>query len=82
MLRFAADEDFNNDIVRGVLRRRPDLNIVRIQDHDLSGKDRSSTLAVNSFSGVKRTSVFREAPESVFPGQRLYRSIPGSPPRG
>ncbi|MCC6187603.1 MAG: DUF5615 family PIN-like protein [Anaerolineales bacterium] len=37
MLRLAADENFNNDIVRGLLRRRPDLDIVRIQDAGLTG---------------------------------------------
>jgi hypothetical protein len=37
MLLLAADENFNNDILRGVLRRRPDLDIVRIQDAGLSG---------------------------------------------
>ncbi len=30
MLALAADENFNNDIVRGLLRRKPDLNIVRL----------------------------------------------------
>lgn len=39
MLRFAADENFNNDIIRGLLRRKPKLNIVRIQDVGLSGVD-------------------------------------------
>ena len=37
MLPLAADENFNNDIVRGVLRRNPRLDIVRIQDVGLSG---------------------------------------------
>ena len=37
MLKLAADENFNNDIVRGLLRRRPTLDIVRIQDIGLSG---------------------------------------------
>ncbi len=37
-LRFLADEDFDNDILRGVLRRLPDLDIVRAQDVELSGK--------------------------------------------
>jgi len=32
MLKLAADENFNNDIIRGLLRRKPDLDIVRIQD--------------------------------------------------
>ena len=39
MLPLAADENFNNDIVRGLLRRNPDLNIVRLQDIGLSGAD-------------------------------------------
>jgi hypothetical protein len=39
MLLLAADENFNNDIVRGLLRRKPDLDIVRIQDVGLSGAD-------------------------------------------
>lgn len=37
MLRLAADENFNNNIVRGLKRRKPDLDIVRIQDVELSG---------------------------------------------
>jgi hypothetical protein len=37
MLPLAADENFNNDIVRGVLRRNPRLDIVRIHDVGLSG---------------------------------------------
>ena len=39
MLRFAADENFNNNIVRGLLRRNPALDIVRIQDVGLSNID-------------------------------------------
>ena len=37
MLRYAADENFNNDVVRGLRRNRPDLDIVRIQDCGLRG---------------------------------------------
>jgi Domain of unknown function (DUF5615) len=36
MLRLAADENFNNDIVRGVRRRNPAVDIVRVQDAGLS----------------------------------------------
>ena len=39
LLRLAADENFNGDIVRALLRRRPELDIVRIQDVGLSGAD-------------------------------------------
>ena len=37
MLKLAADENFNNNIVRGLLRRGPRLDLVRIQDVGLSG---------------------------------------------
>jgi len=37
MIKFAADENFNNDILRGLLRKMPELDIVRVQDSELSG---------------------------------------------
>ena len=40
----AADENFNNDIIRGLLRRNPELDIVRIQDNGLSGVDDPTVL--------------------------------------
>ena len=39
MLRLLADENFNGDIVRGLLLRQPDLDIVRVQDVGLGGAD-------------------------------------------
>lgn len=39
MLRLAIDEDFNNRILRGVQRRLPTLDAVRVQDADLPEKD-------------------------------------------
>ncbi|WKZ49500.1 MAG: DUF5615 family PIN-like protein [Anaerolineales bacterium] len=36
MLLLAADENFNNDILRGLVRRLPSLDIVRIQDTELA----------------------------------------------
>lgn len=44
MLRFAADENFNNDVVRGVLRRKSSVDIVRVQDVGLSGVDDPTVL--------------------------------------
>ena len=44
MLRFVADENFNNNIVRGLLRRQPELDIIRIQDEGLSGADDPTVL--------------------------------------
>lgn len=37
MLALLADEDFNNRIVRGLMRRQPNLDIVRIQNTALFG---------------------------------------------
>ena len=45
MLRLATDEDFNNRILRGLLRRRPDLNVVRAQDAGLIGRGDAEVLA-------------------------------------
>ena len=44
MLRLATDEDFNNRILRGLLRRNPDLDIVRAQDAGLRGRGDAEVL--------------------------------------
>lgn len=44
MIAFAADENFNNDILRGLMRRNPELDIIRIQDAGLSGADDRAAL--------------------------------------
>src|ERR671936_175766 len=44
MLALAADEYFNYDIVRGLLRRNPELNIVRVQEVGLSGANDPTVL--------------------------------------
>ncbi len=51
MLLFTADENFNNDIVRGLLRRNLDLDIVRIQDAGLSGADDPAVLEWSAQEG-------------------------------
>jgi predicted nuclease of predicted toxin-antitoxin system len=45
MLRLLADENFNGDIVRALLLRQPDLNIVRVQDVGLVGAGDPDILA-------------------------------------
>ena len=45
MIKFLADENFNNQIVRGVLRQNPDIDIVRVQDVDLKGADDPDVLS-------------------------------------
>lgn len=45
VLRWLADENFNNDILRGLLRRNSRLDIVRAQDVGLSGSTDAAILA-------------------------------------
>ena len=45
MLRLVSDENFNGDIVRGLLLRRPDLDLSRVQDVGLEAADDLTVLA-------------------------------------
>jgi hypothetical protein len=45
MLRLLADENFNGNIVDGLLQRRPDLELVRVQDIGLRAADDPTVLA-------------------------------------
>ena len=44
MLRLAADEELDNRVVSGVRERNPDVDIVRVQEAGLSGKDDPTVL--------------------------------------
>src|SRR4051794_14683587 len=44
MIRLAADENFNNDIVRGILRHDPTVDIIRVQDAGLRMADDPTVL--------------------------------------
>lgn len=39
MLRLLTDENFNGDVLRGLLLRRPKLDLVRVQDVGLQGRE-------------------------------------------
>jgi predicted nuclease of predicted toxin-antitoxin system len=45
MIQLLADENFDNDVVRGVLRRRPQLDLLRVQDVGLSATPDPDILA-------------------------------------
>lgn len=45
MVSLAFDENFNNNLIRALLRRNPALNIARIQDVGLSNADDPAVLA-------------------------------------
>jgi hypothetical protein len=87
MLLLVADENFNNDIVRGLLRRKPDLDIVRIQDVGLSGAEDPIILAWAAQENRVLlthdvTTITKYAYERVQAGQRMpgvievSRSVP------
>jgi hypothetical protein len=44
-MRFLADENFHAHIINGVLRRRPEVDILRVQDVGLAGADDPTVLA-------------------------------------
>lgn len=45
MLRFLSDENFNGDIIRGLLMRQPELDLLRVQDVGLRGAEDPEILA-------------------------------------
>jgi len=44
MLRLLSDQNFNGDIVRGLLLRRPELDLIRVQDIGMGEADDPSIL--------------------------------------
>ena len=85
MLRLAADENFNGDIVRGLLRRIPQVDIVRIQDAGLSGADDPSVLQwaadqgrvliTHDISTLAKCALGRVAAGQPMPGVFEVRSV-------
>lgn len=45
MLRLLSDENFRGEILRGLRRRLPDVDVVRVQDVGLAGADDPAILA-------------------------------------
>ena len=44
-MKWLADECFDNDIIRGLLRRQPDFDLVRAQDvSDIASRDDQTVL--------------------------------------
>jgi hypothetical protein len=45
VIKLASDENFDGDVVRGLLRRVPELDIVRVQNVNLAGSPDPAILA-------------------------------------
>jgi predicted nuclease of predicted toxin-antitoxin system len=44
-MKFLADENFNNRIIRGLLRQLPPIDVARVQDLEIAGSDDATVLA-------------------------------------
>ncbi len=78
MLSFASDENFNNDIVRGLLRRKPELDIVRVQDEGLSGRDDPAILEWAASEGrILLTHDSTTMIDYAYDRVRVGKSMPG-----
>ncbi len=78
MLRLAADENFNAGVVRGLRRRYPDLDLVRIQDVGLSGADDPTVLAW----AARERRVLLTHDVTTLVGLALTRVMEGNPMAG
>jgi hypothetical protein len=78
VLRLAADENFNGIIVRGLLRRNPDLDILRVQDTEISEADDPTVLEWAARQGrVLITHDVNTIPRFVYERIRARQPMPG-----
>jgi hypothetical protein len=80
MIAFLADENINNSIIRGLLRQRPEMDIIRVQDVGLSGAEDPEVLEWAALHGrVLLThdvsTITRYAYERVSKGQPMPDGI-------
>lgn len=52
LIRFAADENFNHDIIRGLSHRAPSIEIVSVQQTGLAGADDAAILEWATVEGL------------------------------
>jgi hypothetical protein len=57
MIRLLADENFNNDIARALVRRMPDSNVVRAQDIGLRDVEDERVLCTRGLSTAESSSL-------------------------
>jgi uncharacterized protein DUF5615 len=75
VLPLVSDENFNGDIVRGLLRRSPELDLVRVQDVGLSGTDDPAILEWAAGAGrIVLTHDRRTVPRFAY--ERLQAGLP------
>ncbi|MCY2990480.1 MAG: DUF5615 family PIN-like protein [Planctomycetota bacterium] len=78
MLLFLADENLKGDITRGLLRRKPDLDLVRVQDVGLLGAADPEVLAWAAESGrILLTHDLATIPDFAFERVTAGEPMPG-----
>jgi hypothetical protein len=78
MIRFIADEDFNGRIVRGLLLRNRNLDLVRVQDAGLSGASDEKLLEwATDNNRIVLTHDIRSMPRHVTDRLNGGLSVPG-----
>ena len=78
MIRFAADENFNGDIIRGLRRRRPDVDVVTVQEAGLSGTRDPSVLEWAAGEGrILLTHDVSTITQAAFDRVRAGQPMPG-----
>jgi predicted nuclease of predicted toxin-antitoxin system len=79
-LRFLADENFNNDLLRALVRQLPDLDVVRAQDIVVSGADDPTLLAWAAQEGrILLTHDVRTIPRFAYERVRAGQPMPPKP---
>jgi predicted nuclease of predicted toxin-antitoxin system len=78
MLRLASDADFNADVIRGLFRRQPDLDLMRIQDVGLRTADDPTILAWSATEGrILLTHDRTTMPHFAYERLRAGETMPG-----
>jgi hypothetical protein len=78
MIRLLADEDFDNDILRALLRRIPEVDVIRVQDAGLTGAPDSEILAWAADAGrILLTHDVSTMTRHALDRVRLERPMPG-----
>ncbi len=78
MLKLVSDENFDGDILRGLYRRRPDLDVVRVQDVGLSATPDPDVLAWAAVEGRMLLTHDRDTvPNFAYDRVRAGQTMPG-----
>ncbi len=78
MLRFIADENFDNDVIHGLMSRKPDIDIIRVQDVGLLTADDPTILAFAAQEGrLLLTQDIKTVPGYAYARVRNGQPMPG-----